>query len=108
MCSLKLDHWKMFSSFSQRVSANLGSSVTLSYPEDVLDDDYPYRTNLMFSELTVNDVGFYYCIFKDVHARANSVEEKEHYDDEVKNGDASSIYVFVNGKVCVTFNFLVV
>lgn len=72
--------------------------MTVLNPTDVSDDDYPYKSNLVFSELSVGDVGYYYCILKDVHDRVTT-DHKEHYDEEIELKQASGIYVFVNGRI---------
>lgn len=81
----------------QRVRENIGRSVTVSHYEDSADDEFPFKSNLMFSELSTHDVGFYYCVLKNVHDKVDP-NEKEHYDEEVEKEQATSIYVYVNGK----------
>ncbi|KAG5675894.1 hypothetical protein PVAND_005754 [Polypedilum vanderplanki] len=57
------------------------------------DEQNLYRTNLELSEVTVDFVGEYYCVFNDT---INDDPNDFDYEEKIINYEASSIYVFVN------------
>lgn len=49
---------------------------------------------MTLKSVTVENVGRYFCVYNE------SIEENKYeYEEQVTNNKASSIYVFVNGKV---------
>jgi hypothetical protein len=58
------------------------------------DERNLHRSNLELNEATVDFVGNYFCVFNE------SVHEDDSYDyeREIIDYEASSIYVFVNGR----------
>lgn len=60
------------------------------------EDENIYRTYLKFTSATVENVGRYFCVFNE-SIKENHEADYE-YEEQVKNYEASSIYVFVNGK----------
>ena len=60
---------------------------------------YKYYAYLDFTEASSYNVGRYYCVFtRFLKTVADGEPDKEHYDEEVDMNQASSIYVFVDGK----------
>lgn len=65
---------------------------------ETLDDTYPYGSRLDLKDISSYHVGEYYCINRDQVQEENEME----YANLKLNHKASSIYVFVEGKI----NFL--
>lgn len=69
--------------------------------DDPQEDENIYRSYLTLKSATVENVGRYYCVFNE------SIKEDEYeyeYEEQVLDYKASSIYVYVNGKVFCTRN----
>mgnify|MGYP003487603181 FL=1 len=52
---------------------------------------------MTFTSATVENVGRYFCVFNESIREDHETDYE--YEDQVKNYEASSIYVFVNGKI---------
>lgn len=63
----------------------------------MLDDsheEYVYRTFMTLTDVTVKNLGKYYCIFNESLERNPEAD----FEGRVIDYEATSIYVFVNGK----------
>lgn len=80
---------------------NLIGDETLEVTHKEMPDEiYRYFTYLNFINTSNYNVGRYYCVFSDKLKKADDTEpDIEHYDEEVEMNYASTIYVFVEGKI---------